>query len=447
MRTSTTELRLDDVPSLARWRRGNNRFTHDWFRFPGKFHPPLIAHILRSLRPIAVADPMAGVGTVAVEAKAAGIPSLSLDVDPLSAFFAEVKTTPISNRTLRAAWKDLAESLKAYRRDNHEILRRRFRDVRIDHMRSALRAFRAQQLERLVHWFRRYVLVDYARIDHFIWNGGLPNRSHAVRRFFLACLLSSVRRISLADPTPVSGLEVTSHMKKRIKRGYVIDVFGEFERRVDLAIDAMNQYTTYLQEKGTYNTPAIVGQADAAVLRSKVSEYELTPDLILFSPPYCNAIEYWRRHRLEYFLGHFLDENGVAELHHESVGRTTVGRTAKSTALVDFEPVDRILRDLINEERSKKARLLGQYFADMKTRIAVCFDSLRSNGYCIIIVGDSTTGGRRIPTARTLCWLAEQVGFEHARSHRYLIKNRVMQFPLKSNDRIEHESIIMLRRP
>src|SRR5258705_13664588 len=103
--------------NLLEWSDSHGRrFTHDWFRFPGKFHPPLVEHILRSVNPIAVLDPMAGVGTVAVEAKAAGIASLSLDVDPVSAFFIRVKTTPISAATLEAAWKGLSKSLAHFRR-------------------------------------------------------------------------------------------------------------------------------------------------------------------------------------------------------------------------------------------------------------------------------------------------------------------------------------------
>jgi hypothetical protein len=67
---------MGQVDELHNWRTGHGyRFTHDWFRFPGKFHPPLIEHVLTSIKPSAVLDPMAGSGTVAVEAKAAGIPS------------------------------------------------------------------------------------------------------------------------------------------------------------------------------------------------------------------------------------------------------------------------------------------------------------------------------------------------------------------------------------
>src|SRR5258708_33033248 len=104
--------RLHDK-NLADWGGGHGkRFTHDLFRFPGEFHPPLVEHILAVIQPNAVVDPMAGVGTVAVEAKAHGIPSLSIDIDPVSAFFTRVKTTPIRREALMRAWQSLRSSLQ-----------------------------------------------------------------------------------------------------------------------------------------------------------------------------------------------------------------------------------------------------------------------------------------------------------------------------------------------
>jgi hypothetical protein len=423
------------------------RFTHDWFRFPGKFHPPLVEHILRSVKPTGVVDPMAGVGTVAVEAKAAGIPSFSLDIDPVSSFFTRVKTTPISGKTLENAWKDLSHSLRQFRRNEKEIEIRKFRDIRIDAMRDHLSSVEADDLERLTYWFRRYVLVDYARIDHSIHNGGLPGRSEAVRRFFLACLISSVRRISLADPSPVSGLEITRPMQEKIERGYHIDVFYEFERRVELAIRRMEEYTTYLKEKGTYDTLSHSEQADCADLLNLNSPAGFRADLILFSPPYCNAIEYWRRHRLEYFLGGFLDERGAIGLSRKFVGRTTVSEVATEPPELGYPPIDRLIDDLQEEDRGHKARVLWQYFDTMRHRLEIFRKYLPSRGHCIIVVGDSETGGRRIPTAKTITWLAEESGFKHLKTSHYKIKNRVMQFPTKSNSKIEKESIIVLQKP
>jgi hypothetical protein len=321
-----------------------------------------------------------------------------------------------------------------------------FQDIRIDAMRAELGALNCSGLERLTHWFRKYVLVDYSRIDHAIWNGGLPSRSKAVRRFFLACLLGSVRRISLADPTPVSGLEVTKHMKERIERGYPIDVFGEFSRRVKLAIKRMEEYTSYLESNETSSTPAHVMQADCGQLPNLRIPSDFAADLVLFSPPYCNAIEYWRRHRLEYFLGRFLDEAGAIQLHRQSIGRTTIG-AKRSIVPIGYEPLDGVLDELRSKGRTHKAQVLSQYFDDMRQRLKVFYDYLPRKGHCVIVVGDSTTHGTKIPTAAALTSIAEEVGFAHCNTRRYAIKNRVMQFPVKeAAQKIEHESIVVLRR-
>jgi len=433
--------------NLFEWGPGHGyRFTHDWFRFPGKFHPPLIEHILKSINPTGVVDPMAGVGTVAVEAKAAGIPSLSLDIDPVSVFFTRAKTTPVSSDTLKAAWKYLSASLDEFRREKGEIEIRKFRDLRVDLMRKELDDVGALDLKKLSYWFRRYVLVDYARIDHAIYNGGLPGRSEYTRRFFLACLISSIRRISYADPSPVSGLEITKHMREKFNDGYEVDVFGEFGRRVDLAIRRMDEYVTYLKEKGTYDTPCCSLQGDSANLSNISPPRDFTADLILFSPPYCNAIEYWRRHRLEYLLGHFLDEQGIIQLHKKFIGRRVTGAAIEPIPRLGFPPIDDLLRDLVGEKRSHKARLLYQYFDDMEKRLMAFHGFLPDNGSCIIVVGDSKTGERRIPTADTLAWLGQEKGFRHMGTSQYDIKDRVMQFPVKSNSKIERESIIFLRK-
>jgi hypothetical protein len=43
--------------------------------------------------------------------------------------------------------------------------------------------------------------------------------------------------------------------------------------------------------------------------------------------------------------------------------------------------------------------------------------------------------------------IGEEQGFVHLKTSRFKIKNRVMQFPVKSNSKIEQESIILLRKP
>ena len=433
--------------NLVEWNDGHGkRFTHDLFRFPGKFHPPLVEHILRITKPNAVMDPMAGVGTVAVEAKAAGIPSLSVDIDPVGVFFAKVKTTPINQEVLKSAWQSLRSSLEKHRRSREEIEARRFRDIRHDIMRRDLKRVGGKDLERLIYWFRRYVLVDYARINYVILNGGLSSTTQKTRRFFLACLLSCVRRISKADPSPVSGLEITSQMRKKMDLGYEIDAFGEFERRVTAAMERMEEYASCLEEQGTDVTRTTILRTDCKNLRKVIQATSFSPDLILFSPPYCNAIEYWRRHRLEYLLGGFLGEDEIRDISRKFIGRTVTGGRSMQPDRFGFRPVDGLIQELCKQRRVHKACVLAQYFFEMQMRLSEFYQCLPKGSHCIMVIGDSQTGDLRVPTARTLTWLAEKMGFSHVKTSRYKIRNRSMQFPVKPHPKIAEESIVVLQR-
>ncbi len=69
--------------------------THSLFPYRGKFHPQLIRALLNILRVQpgdTVLDPMAGSGTVAVEANLLGIDSIAIDLNPLCHLMGKVKT-------------------------------------------------------------------------------------------------------------------------------------------------------------------------------------------------------------------------------------------------------------------------------------------------------------------------------------------------------------------
>lgn len=391
---------------------------------------------------------MGGVGTVAVEARAAGVPSVSLDVDPVSVFVARVKTTPILPSVLEDSWEHLWARLKPRIRPDGELAKRMFQDIRIDEMRRRLADVGETSLADLDYWFRRYVLVDFGFVNHSIHNGGLPSCTHQrVRAFFAACLMSSIRRISNADPSPVSGLEITSHMLERLEAGYEIDVFGEFARRTTVAIRQMKEFVSLLRENGTYSTFTQIIHSDNKYLLEIIRRFpSFKPNLILTSPPYCNAIEYWRRHRLEYIMGKFLDESGIIQLHRRFIGRRVSGGIGLEAKPIGFRPLDSLMNHLASNGRAHKARLLWQYFDDMKTRLITFKNVLPRGGHCIIVVGNSQTGGKLVPTVKSLQWIASRNGFDHLGTSEYVIKNRTMNFPTKNNIRIESEHIIALRR-
>jgi hypothetical protein len=70
------------------------KLTHQLFRYPAKFHPPVVAKLLEQYtRPgDLVFDPFPGSGTALVEAMIRGRRSVGSDIDPVAAVVSHAKT-------------------------------------------------------------------------------------------------------------------------------------------------------------------------------------------------------------------------------------------------------------------------------------------------------------------------------------------------------------------
>ena len=87
-------------------------YTHRAHRFPGKFHPPLISHLLEKYDDHnVVADPMCGCGTTGVEAVVNGMDAILNDIDPLSALISRGKTNPVEPDSFLEVRDEILESL------------------------------------------------------------------------------------------------------------------------------------------------------------------------------------------------------------------------------------------------------------------------------------------------------------------------------------------------
>ena len=274
---------------------GFKRYSHYLFRFPAKFHPPVAkALIERYSEPgDLVLDPFCGSGTLLIEAAILGRNAIGSDIDPVAVFVATVKSHRLNVSSLESSAARLLSSIRSMRRPDTEYERRMFADIaETTYARSIARySLDIPQIPNIFHWFRRYVLVDLARLRLLIEGLDAP-RTH--RRFFLLCFASIIRRASNADPVPVSGLEVTSHMKRQDALGRVVNPFALFERAVATGLKDMSEYLDDVRKTSDIR----VLRADATMLASRLNR---TVDAIITSPPYHSAVDYYRRHTLEMY--------------------------------------------------------------------------------------------------------------------------------------------------
>lgn len=432
---SGDELKPLDLPK-------RQEYTHRAHRFPGKFHPPLIAKIIEDHPDCnVIADPMCGSGTVAVESAVAGREALCVDIDPLSELMTRAKSKPVPTDELLDVGQEIL-SVSDSVPDEGELEEEEAREE----VKSNLFGTQYCVPYNLFHWFEPYVAVGFSRFLSTA-NTVLEDESDEMTDAIHLCFAASVRRISRADPQPVSGLEVTKVRRQELEEGIDFDVTGTFEQvlnRLGAGYDELHN----LDSLGDVTT--VYGNAKN--FAELCEEYEKQPDLVITSPPYCTAIEYHRRHRLEYeWLGLFNDEDVMnqrdvrLETSRDFFGSTSAKQgTLRSLPEIEHEEIAALMDNIEEDGKERKANLLRKYFLDAYDWIEQVKKALPKRGLFCMTVGPSTSYGHSIDTPRFLTDIAKEVGFEVVSEQPYKLTNNKMQYPT-DGETTEMESLIKLR--
>ena len=420
--------------------RSDVRFTHYLFRFPAKFHPPVVRLLLNRYTKLGdlILDPFCGSGTLLVEALTLGRHAVGVDIDPLATFISRVKATPIDPDKLQSAFSLLSEVIQEIRRPNEQYDRFMFDDISESTFARSRRTLRIPEIPNISHWFRRYVIVDLARLKNAILDAPL---SSGTRDFFLACFASIIRNASNADPVPVSGLEVTAHMRRLDEEGRKIDPFALFERRVRRQLIGMQQLWDASKDSNI-----TVKRGDATQLRKLIRKREF--DALITSPPYNTSVDYYRRHMLEmYWLDLVTSHEERLELAPRYLGRSNV-RTDHPALDTTFESsyVNRLIAHAGKISEARR-RTIVHYCASLQSALSEMSVLLRRGGVAILVVGNAKWNGRRVWASRLVIELSRPY-FTVKDSYRYASKNRYMSYSRHNGANVNWEHVVVLtKRP
>ena len=418
-----------------------DRLTHYLFRFPAKFHPPVVGKLIDEYSKPGdyILDPFCGSGTMLVEATVAGRNAVGTDIDPVAIFVSRVKTHRYSPNWLKASSDLLFQDLAELSRLGEQHYVKEFTDLTEDELDAAVSDARlwVPDIPNICHWFRRYVILDMARIHRAIQDLQAPN-TH--RDFFLLCFASIIRAISNADPVPVSGLEVTSYMRRKEAMGRVINPFALFERSVAKALTSISEYRQKLDNTSTVSTKRV----DARYLSGKLRR---DFDAIITSPPYHNAVDYYRRHKLEMFwLGCTNTQEERLELMRKYVGRSTIAQ--KDLYSSDEHQLGILATDW--ESKMHKASIgrpnaFRHYAVSMKLAFRQIARRLKDDKPVVMVVGNSKWNGLEIPTAELFAELAAPA-LRLTDRFWYPVKNRYMSYSRRNGASIDKEHVLVMQR-
>lgn len=353
------------------------RVTHSGIEgvhpYPAKF----IAEIPRALLDIlpvpsgtAVFDPFCGSGSVLVESQRRGFPAVGIDLNPIACLMTRVKTSPCP-RGLTAAASEVA----------------------------------ARATER-IHVAE---VPDLPNIDH--WFSGGVQRALAALRESVAAIAVEYRdalRLALSSIIVRVSNQESDTRYVAVANDYTAEgTLSEFLRASKRVSDA-------LRERDYPLTPADVFESDA--LSFDPERIGRGVGLVITSPPYPNAYEYWLYHKYRmYWLGF----NPI------SVKEREIGARAH----------------FFKRDHHTPEHFVGQ----MSRAFGLISEVLVEDGHVCFVIGRSRIHGRVVDNARIVEEAAASAGFERVFSAERSLLSKRKSFNL-SYAGIKTESLIVFRR-
>lgn len=359
--------------------------------FPARMAPSIVWEELSNAEaPLRVLDPMAGSGTTLVMARLLGHEAVGIDSDPLAVLIASCWSADLD----RNAFQEAADAVLLEVQGSWEAI-------------TAESAYPpsadTETRQYIDFWFdpvcRRQLTAFASAIE------GHPDNTI---RSFLWCAFS---RMIITKSRGVSLAMDVSHSRphKEYETAPVLPValFPRAVRRIMSACPFPDDE----------NRPAaVVSTGDARV----ISEPDASVDFVITSPPYLNALDYIRGHRLSLvWMGHTCRE--LRGLRASNVG------TERGAATISDEHIELIEQVATGGALQARTRgMLLRYVDDMERVLSEVSRVLVPGGNAILVLGDSTTRGVFIRNSSVAEWAAVRAGLE-------LVSRR--QRPLPSNRR------------
>lgn len=450
--------------------------THAIHKHPAIFIPQIPSYIIRQFtdpknedgdRPL-VLDPFSGSGTTGVEAKVNGRNYLGIEINPLSRLVSEVSTTPVP--------PTLLEHVRSHTIDKiNDTEERVYDEYDVEFLDGTDKN----------HWFEPEAIRDLSRIrkvtaefqlDQGVIEDHLTDQERAaiedldltgselqrrVNRWLVLMVANTVFEVSNADPG-ISKAYRSKKMRRKIENGeHPPDTIKTHKQQLEDSTSRLTNYwntiydeaftsagqqrlSSFGAENGDSQTTGFDdNDAHAATTDIRLgdardfdlSEYKDCVDLAVTSPPYINAMNYYRGSKLRLFWIYDLLEDDekfdATELRRSIIGSNAVSMKGVSrempatlediwtgdseiyheTRLPHLDEDIEAIYELDQNNAKKKAYVTWQFFAeDMLQSLTRVYEHLKPGGYFFFVIGENTIGERLIHSHKYVADIAQHLG-------------------------------------
>jgi DNA modification methylase len=408
-------------------------------RFPTEIAQSAIASFTKKGE--CVYDPFCGSGTTLVAALALGRSTIGSDIDRLAGILSQLKVNPLSPKDYFNWRVDFLPKL----------------DECLNEIESAWPTFRSPaageiwkigrlalsvpELDNLLFWFPPQVTAALAAISNLAHQSGSEHFEKVILASLSACVIAKW-------PNTLSYAMDIDHTRphRRIQKISMKRVKKTFLSRLDRTLECLGHlWEIYQEEKGAAIAKVLV-PCDARSCIAEISDR--SQRLIVTSPPYFNAVDYPRAHRLSlcWMNGYASQELGSRK---DYVGIRGAGGIDHLGWLSAFPKVKERLGPSLRNQNDKVKPLVA-FFSDLERVLGENWRVLRNGGYAIYVIANNVIGKDRLPSHLILSDIAKSVGFERISIRSRPIKTMRRRFPVGPfgfDGPMTHEYVVTVKKP
>lgn len=355
--------------------------SHAIHPFAAKFPPQIPRLFIEELTESgdSILDPMAGSGTVVVEALILRREAFGFDIDPLAVRLCTVKTKWLDPAQLESAGIEIIQGANRVLAAKGDL--RRKLDNRFD---EETRKF-------INYWFLPETQLELLALIQTIEN----STEHPFRDFFelvfSSAIIAKTGGVSLARDLAHSRPHRDQEKKPR-------NAILEFQLRLAKILKRFQNLPQGIKR-------VIIGQRTAKELPLPGNSI----DLIITSPPYANAIDYMRAHKFSLvWLGHPI--RSLSELRGRYIG----SERRSSTTSDSLPPRSEAAVKKLQAIDESKACVLSKYLTEMAEVLTEMHRVLRAGKAAVVVVGPSLMRGFEVRTHDYIAEIGESFGFRVA---------------------------------
>lgn len=362
---------------ISSGRYGSSYSMHSLHSYPAQCLPQIPQYFLnKAIKPretSVVLDPFCGVGTVLVEAMHHNWNSIGVEINPIASLISKVKATPINQELLSDYFIEISNNYQDI--NNDEII--------------------VPNFENISYWFNEDAIYELSKIKKCIYK----IKDQDVLDFYKVIFSSIIKKTSKTDPRMY--VPVKAKNKPEISKDLVWRYFSE---KTKSGIASMSDFNSIVSNHSSKTTLINNDIRNTNLLSKDI-------DMVITSPPYISAQKYVRSTRLE---AYWLDVSKQAQL---IVNKNTIGTERitsdqyKDLLLTGHPKID----DLISKIYPKnplRAGITSKYFIDMEQVLKKIYLILNKRGTLVLIIGDNTVTGLKVPTSKFLKDFCTNLGFK-----------------------------------